>query len=106
MLLLHDEGLALNSPEEQEAAVAEYVAWAGELAAAGHLVAGDELAPEGNLLEGANNPTVHPISAASDRIGGYFIIAAADYEEALSLAKGCPQLRYGGTVEVRPIIQR
>ena len=106
MLLLRDNDPAPTTPEAQAAIVAEYTAWARELAAAGHFVGGDELAEEGYLLEGTEHPAVQPISDSSGMIGGYFIIAAADYDEALSIAKACPQLRHGGTVEVRPIVQR
>lgn len=106
MLLLRDDDPTRTTPEEQAAIVAEYTAWARDLATAGHFVSGDELAGEGHLLKGEHDPTIQPISAASGMIGGYFIIAAADYDEALTLAKACPQLRHGGTVEVRPIVQR
>lgn len=106
MLLLRDDAPAPTTPEARAAIVAEYTAWARDLEADGHFVGGDELAEEGHLLQGDQNPTVQPISNSSGRIGGYFIIAAADYDEALTIASACPQLRHGGTVEVRPIVQR
>jgi hypothetical protein len=36
-------------------------------------------------------------------VAGYMIIEAQDLERALELAKGCPILEAGGSVEVRPI---
>ena len=37
-------------------------------------------------------------------MGGYFVVSASSLEEATELAKGCPVLGNGGTVEVRPIM--
>jgi hypothetical protein len=36
-------------------------------------------------------------------MGGYFVVWASKLAEAAELAKGCPVLQSGGTVEVRPI---
>jgi hypothetical protein len=35
-----------------------------------------------------------------DRLGGYIVVTADDFEGAVALAKGCPGLRHGGGVEV------
>ena len=35
-------------------------------------------------------------------IGGFFVVDARDYDEAVSVAKGCPHLDFG-TIEVREI---
>jgi hypothetical protein len=37
-------------------------------------------------------------------MGGYFMVSASNLAEATELAKGCPVLQNGGTVEVRPIL--
>jgi hypothetical protein len=37
---------------------------------------------------------------AGTRLGGYSLVAADDLDAALTLAKGCPVLAAGGTVEV------
>ena len=36
-------------------------------------------------------------------VGGYTLIEARDLAHAAELAKGCPILEVGGSVEVRPI---
>jgi hypothetical protein len=36
-------------------------------------------------------------------MGGYYAIRAASYEDAVEIARGCPHLDYGGTIEVRAI---
>lgn len=37
------------------------------------------------------------------KLAGYFVIGAADYEDAAAVTTGCPRLRYGGSVEIRRI---
>jgi hypothetical protein len=41
--------------------------------------------------------------ARENAIGGYFLIRARDYQQAVSIAENCPHLRYGGTIEIRQI---
>ena len=45
-----------------------------------------------------------PFAEAKEIIGGYFVVEAKNYDEALSLAKDCPHLELGfGSIEVREI---
>ncbi|HVM67114.1 MAG TPA: hypothetical protein VMU14_19760 [Acidimicrobiales bacterium] len=37
---------------------------------------------------------------ASTQLGGYSVVTAADFEEAITLAKGCPSVAQGGGVVV------
>jgi YCII-related domain len=41
---------------------------------------------------------------AGGALSGYVVISAADIEEAIALAKGCPGLRSGGAVEVGEVV--
>jgi hypothetical protein len=43
-------------------------------------------------------------SAAGGALSGYIVISAADIDDAIVLAKGCPGLRSGGAVEVGEIV--
>lgn len=38
--------------------------------------------------------------AGSNQISGYSVIEASDFSSAVDIAKGCPGLKYGGSVEV------
>ena len=44
-----------------------------------------------------------PYAEAKEVIGGYFMIEAANYDQAVQLARDCPNLELGGTIEVREI---
>jgi hypothetical protein len=39
-----------------------------------------------------------------EMIGGYLIVKANSLEEAVEMAKSCPNLEYGGNVEVRAVM--
>jgi hypothetical protein len=45
-----------------------------------------------------------PYTETKEVIGGYFVIEAADLDEAVRIAEGCPAAAYGG-VEVRQVMR-
>jgi hypothetical protein len=51
-----------------------------------------------------NVVTNGPYVELKEAVGGYSIVRAKDLKEASELAKGCPILQVGGTVEVRTIV--
>jgi hypothetical protein len=84
-------------PEDDAAAEAEmerWGAWLGGLAEAvkdggNPFGPSARIAPDGTVAEGT-----------ATGLTGYSILTAASLEEALEMAKGCPHLAAGGTVEV------
>ena len=44
-----------------------------------------------------------PFSETKEVLGGYYIINADSYEQAIERSRDCPQLEWGGTIEVRQI---
>lgn len=46
-----------------------------------------------------------PFAESKEAIGGYFLLQVSE-EEALEIAKECPALKHGVTVEVRPIVDQ
>ena len=44
-----------------------------------------------------------PYSETKEVIGGYFIVKADSYAQAVELAKSCPHIKYGPKIEVREI---
>jgi len=107
VLLLY-EGEDFRPSADEDALVAEYRGWAIGLAREGSLVAGEKLDESGMLLEspageGASLPGGDHGSPLG-RLGGYFVISAADRAEALAIAGTNPHLRHGGRIVVRPIV--
>jgi hypothetical protein len=75
--------------------VSEYRNWAIGLRKAGADIRGEKLKPEGRRL-GSAGPGEAPL-------GGYFIVSAKDWSAAMEIARSCPHLKHGGTIEVREI---
>ncbi|HEY4196232.1 MAG TPA: YciI family protein [Mucilaginibacter sp.] len=95
--------VAQPSPEQMQSMMTEWQNWMGSLGAQNKLVsAGNRLDSSGSVVKGdtvLNGPYVE----VKEGIGGYSIIRANTLEEASELAKGCPVLTIGGSVEVRLI---
>ena len=72
----------------------EYGAWARK----SRLVGGEELSGDGWVLDARSAER----RRATD-VDGYFLIRARDDAEALRIAKTCPHLRHGGTLELRRV---
>jgi len=109
LLLLH--GPAETPPQTAEQAVAdsiagaaivaEYKARAMRLRDSGALVTAEKLAANPVTMLSASGATEMPRGTA-DELGGFFLIQA-DSAEAYRIARECPHLRHGGTVQVRRI---
>lgn len=108
MLLLHDDLSALGNPtpEEIQAIIARYRDWSRKMAEAGRLAGGEKLADEGgrHLRREGGGLSVQdgPYAEAREVLGGYFLLEAADYDEAADLAGSCPHLDFGW-IELRQI---
>ncbi len=108
MLILHStpNHMATLSPTEIQAILEKYNAWTGKLAAAGKLVSGQKLTDDGGKalsLKGDRVTAVDgPYSETKEIVGGYFVLRAADYDEAVRLASDCPHLPMG-RIELRQV---
>jgi hypothetical protein len=94
------------SPEQIQASIKRYSDWAQKLRAAGKLVSADKLKDNEGLLLSAKNGQVvvdGPFAETKETIGGYFIVEAANLNEAIEITKECPAISEGGVVELREI---
>lgn len=91
--------------EEREACMDRWNAWFDSIAAEGKLQAGHPLEPSGCVVTGAQGERVldGPFAEAKEFVGGYFLITAESLDEATAIARRCPNLTHGMTVEVRPV---
>lgn len=113
LLLLYEDAAyrAPETPEEQAARVAEYGNWVTNLRERGVDIQGEELAPVGESawLDGRERGGVPAAAgAAAGELGilsGYFLVAAADPDAAMAIARTTPHLRHGGTVVIRRIVE-
>ena len=88
-----------ETPEEGAKMMAAWEAWykdMGEsLVDGGNPVGMSKTVSSGRVVDGGG---ANPLS-------GYTIISADSIEAACDMAKGCPMLESGGTVEVAPVIE-
>lgn len=100
------EGFEIT-PEIIQGIIQKYNDWADGLQKSGHLVGLNKLRedPGKNIVgTGANQVvTDGPFAETKEIIGGYWIVNAANYDEAVKLASGCPSLEFGSRVEVREV---
>jgi len=106
MLILHETpGRHQNtSPEELQRIFEKYRVWVDGLRSSDRLVVSDKLQEEGGKIlssqKGRLNVVDGPYSEAKEVVGGYMMIRAASYDEAVGLASDCPHLNYG-RIEIR-----
>lgn len=109
LCLAYEEEAALNalSLDEWQALRQETLEYVAKLRERGHLL--DTLplqsASKAATLRIRNNKLLRtdgPFAETKEQIGGYFLLEAEDFEQALALAAGWPSARIG-TIEVRPI---
>ena len=94
------------SPEEKQAHFNRWREWIGGIAASGNLVGSQPLRHDtGQVVSGtAKKLTDGPFMEGKEIIGGYTIVRAESYEDAIAIAKGCPNLEAdSGSVEVREV---
>ncbi|MFZ5864228.1 MAG: YciI family protein [Nitrospirota bacterium] len=103
LLLLHEAPKVTNlSPDAMQAIIQKYKIWSDTLKQTGKLVDANKLHRDGRVMRGVTVMN-GPYAEAKEVIGGYFMIEAANYDQAVQLARDCPNLELGGTIEVREI---
>jgi hypothetical protein len=104
LLLVQDgPGDERLSADDVSLRVGEFAAWARDLRAKGLLTSAEKLEDGGEVLSAG---ATAPLTDADRAIGGFFVIRAATTEEAASIARGAPNLRYGGRIVLRRLDHR
>ena len=107
LLLLHEdiEKMENLSPKEMEELANAHMTWAEKLAESGHLISGDGLQQKGVLISGKNSVVKDgPYLESKEIIGGYYLLQAQNLETIVELTKECPCHIWGGTTEIRQIM--
>lgn len=92
------------SPEEMQAIMQQWNDWLGGIAAQDKLIGSEALGKQGKLLKDREVVSDGPYAEVKEYIGGYAIVKANDFEEAVEISKGCPIFEGGGTLEVRDVM--
>jgi hypothetical protein len=94
-----------SSAEQMQKQLETWVAWFKDLGAKGlRKDPGRPLKHDGKVVTGKQKlVTDGPYAEAKDVVGGYIIVEAKDFIHATELAKECPILSDGRSVEIRPV---
>jgi len=108
MLIYSNEAArAEATPEEQAATMNAYFAFNRSLAD-GELVGGDALHPTSTattvrVRDGKRTVTDGPFAETREQLGGYYLIEAANLDEAIAIAARIPAALHG-SIEIRPVM--
>jgi hypothetical protein len=107
MLLIYQNEAQRPGPAEMGQWTPEYAAFTQDIVKAGKFKAGDRLewastATTVRVREGKTLTTDGPFAETREQLGGYYIVEAADREEAIAIAARIPGARVG-SIEVRGI---
>ncbi len=106
-LIYSDESkMPEQTPEQQKAVIAEYMAFNEEAKAAGVFVGGDALKPTTTAttlrMQGDKLLTTDgPFAETKEQLGGYYLLECENLDQAIEWAAKIPATKYG-SVEVRP----
>jgi hypothetical protein len=90
------------SPEQMQQSMDRWNQWIGQGFAQGWLLdAGDALLPEGRVVLRNKVVTDGPFVESKEVVGGYSVIKATSFDEAIKQALTCPNVLEGGSVEIR-----
>ena len=109
MLIYFDENASSPSEAERAQCYADSAAFAQQLHAKGQYIMAAPLHPTATATsvraqEGKRVVTDGPFAETREQLGGFFLVEAANLDEAIEIAKGLPSAKWG-TVEIRPVVQ-
>ena len=114
-ILIYDTNSANPSaepppPEVIKQVMDEYNAYTEMLRSSSAFQAGEALQPVQAATtirqqDGRNVMTDGPFAETKEALGGFYIVEAKDLDEALALGAACPGVKFGGSIEVRPVVE-
>ena len=105
LIMRHEDGMKVASPEQIQVWMKQTMDWIGGIAAQNKFVSGTGLPfADARVVKSDKTVTNGPFGDIKETIGGFITVRAGSVEEAIEFAKGCPVLQgEGNTVEVRKI---
>ena len=109
ILLIYGQELAEEPPLEAMAAVMDdYNVFTQHLRDRGALIAGEGLQPTATattvrVSDGRTITTDGPFAETKESLGGFYLVEAADLDQAIAYAAMIPGAK-AGSIEVRPIL--
>lgn len=94
------------SPDAQQAHMQKWFDWVQKLTDEKRYVGGEALLPGGKTITGPKKVvTDGPFAESKEVVAGYFVVLAKSLDEAVDIAKQCPDYGLNGIVEVREVMK-
>ena len=97
-----DKGL---SPEQLQHLMARVTSWIDGLRNRGIVKGGQVLAREGRVIAKGLRTSDGPFVETKEAVGGSLLLETNGLDEAVAIAKACPTIEHGITIEVRPVLE-
>lgn len=95
------------SPSQAEAVTGEYFALSSDAGCVGGAqLQPIETATTVRVQDGRTLTTDGPFADTKEILGGFYLLEADDLDRAIEFASRVPAGRLGGSVEVRPLVER
>jgi hypothetical protein len=104
MLIFRNEGGNKPTDEQMQQVLKQWQEWITGIAKSGNYSGTNRLYPEGKVVRPGKTVTDGPFVETREIFGGYLIVKTNSINDAVELAKSCPAISYGGSVEVRPVM--
>ena len=107
LLIFHGGFYDGLSPDEAQKQMQKWFTWVDKLRSSGKYLGGEALLEGGKILTQKNGKILvdGPFAESKESVAGYFLIEAADLNEASEIARDYPDFPLGGRVEVREVMK-
>jgi hypothetical protein len=104
----NEQQIGRMSKSESDAFMSAYFAFTDAIKKSGHYLGGEALQPVGTattirISHGKMSTTDGPFAETKEQLGGFYLIDAADLDDAIQVASRIPSARYG-SIELRPVM--
>jgi hypothetical protein len=97
-------------PEQIQASIAAFAAFHNDMAKRGNMQFAERLQPSATatqitVKQGQTITTDGPFAESKEQMGGIYIFDCQNLDEAIEIAARIPAAQWGGTIEIRPIME-
>jgi hypothetical protein len=102
-IVLFRGGRPFKNKQEEDDMMNQWYVWMGQLAQKKQLGESDSARYDGKRISGEDKK-VEDITLSPEAFAGYLIVRANNLDEAVEIAKDCPHLRMGGSLEIHELL--
>lgn len=107
LYLIKDTGVIKTlSPLQMQDYLQQWKGWIAKLNDSQCIIVGEPVEPSGKQIKGKDKWVVETSEEEQEnKVRGFFLVNALNWEDAIEIAKGCPVFEMDGNIEVK-IIRR